>query len=151
MNIGPTRSYPFGQPLQENDGGALIGGVRIENQYIVFNFGTITNWICTTPEHAMHQSVVIGKLAMELSGGNLSMEKSGLGSFTNSEDGPDREAIKIFVNANGLIETRLKESVGAMAFDAQGAFNYAVKLAICVHSIRPDLTQHMFGHRAADA
>lgn len=148
MNIGPTGSYPFGKPLQENDGGALIGGLRIEGNYIVLHFGTITDWICTTPEHAVATAFAMGQQAMVLSGGNLSMEMSGLGAVTNSEDGLDREAVKVFVNGNGLIETRLKEPVGAMAFDAQGAFNYSVKMLMCVHSIRPDLTQHMFPHRA---
>jgi hypothetical protein len=139
--IGPTGNYDLGAKLNENDRGGLNVAVTIVEGHILMVFGTQLDWLAGGPEHMLAVGMRLGQLALKLSNGAINFDQLNLAAF-DSVDGDNQLPGGIEVTLNrekGLIETKLPANVEALAFTAQGAFAYGLRLMMCVKVLRPDL------------
>jgi len=108
---------------------------------IVMDFGTALNWLGLTPETAMPVCKRLGKMAIEVSGGNIDYNQLGIGTFTDMGfDTQIANGVRVETNIEQqLIEVIIPCDVTQLVFDAQGAFNFAVMLMKATQTLRPDL------------
>jgi hypothetical protein len=139
--IGPTGDYRLGAPLNEKDRGGLNVAVGIVDKYILMEFGTQLDWLAGGPEHMLPVGIRLGQLAIKLSNGNINFDQLGLAAYGDVDaSNPLPGGIEVTLNREKeLIETKLPSGVEMLAFDAQGAFAYGLRLLMCVKVLRPDL------------
>lgn len=141
--LGPTGDFDLGAPINAQDRGGLNVAVAIAGDYILMMFGTRLDWLAGGPEHMVQVAFRLGQLAIQLSGGNLSMTQLDFATYGDVDLDESKRlpgGVEVTLNREkGVIETKLPANVELLAFDAQGAFAYALRLMMCVKALRPDL------------